>query len=109
MSVEFSSAIELPVTVCADYQPREAQTRDYPGCDEAATLTSVMLTTDDGDVDILDQLSPETIDSLMQDAMQAARNSHCRRLGLLPTFHQIAQEEREKCLAESARQRGARI
>ena len=39
--------IEIPITVCFDYQPYEQMTQFYPGCDESVDVSFVHVTGDE--------------------------------------------------------------
>ncbi len=62
---------ELAVLVHYDYQPIELKTRNYPGCEDSATINEVL----HGDADLLDVLSKECIRNLEEQCIEHTVNA----------------------------------
>jgi hypothetical protein len=45
---------EIEIEVDYDYQPYEDMTRHYPGCNEDAEITSIIMTDTGAEIDIID-------------------------------------------------------
>ena len=74
MSIEFITTIgsEIIVTVLIDYQPSEPRTHDEPGCEEEISIYKVLVN-GDKDADILEELSEECCDRLVDHWKAAAQ------------------------------------
>ena len=108
---EFESVLEvdgqeISVIIAGDYQPYEAATRDYPGCDERATITTIEVVMDDLWVNLLPVLSKDTIGIFEAQLIEREAAQYERRS---ESFAQIARSYQEEALRESEQQRGVRI
>jgi len=71
--------LEREVLVQFDYQPAEAQTLTYPGCDAEVEITRIREVLDSlgdrrsliGESDLIESLSPHQLDELEQKALDS--------------------------------------
>lgn len=66
-----TEALDLPVTVCFDYQPPERQNLEYPGCCAEVTITAVILGGIVGGDDIQSRLSDIDLQDLEDQCLQS--------------------------------------
>ena len=108
MSLEFSSYLELPITISAEYEPAQHQTRTDPAWAECVTINDVTILTDAGEVSIINQIDDADKQRIMEEALEAGRNQRTRRSDS-DVLRQIAKEETERFLASADIQRGVRL
>lgn len=104
MSLEFSSYLELPITISAEYEPAQHQTRTDPAWAECVTINDVTILTDAGEVSIINQIDDADKQRIMEEALEAGRNQRTRRSDSA-VLRQIAREEHDRFMAEQDAQR----
>lgn len=64
---EFGDLGEVEVLVNYDHQPYEAETREYPGCDEGAIITCVEMIVEGRKLDITSLVENTTTEECLAD------------------------------------------
>ncbi len=97
--------IEIEVDIDFDYQPPDAQTRDYPGCEGGVELTSAL----HNGVEIIDMLAPSALSALKADVVDHIDRVGEEALAQKEAGEELRAELRADELREDKYQRGQRL